>query len=210
MLTRRASKIPQLAPPSCTAFGSADSQLVGRGRAGGSAVALSLLGALSLLSACSSSGDAPEVEARAAGVDECPAGGTVLLVDGEVQATVCNGRDGDTGPAGVPGTPGVMGEPGQNATSDGVIRDTLFCTLDDAETFVSLYLWRIDGTSEAFDNVGLCRLGEGAFSDTVPLIGTRCSMVSPAKQEPVEIELGADAASATVSGAMTGAMDCGS
>lgn len=54
----------------------------------------------------------PEFAQRDATGDECPQGGTVLLVDGQPQATVCDGADGTPGAVGAVGAPGTSGEDG--------------------------------------------------------------------------------------------------
>lgn len=68
---------------------------------------------LSLASACGGD-DAyhPSFSEGEASADECPAGGRVLLVDGEPQLTVCDGDDGKDGAPGAPGTKGDKGDAG--------------------------------------------------------------------------------------------------
>lgn len=58
----------------------------------------------------------PEFAQRDATGDECPQGGTVLLVDGQPQATVCDGADGAPGAMGTPGEPGEDGTNGTPGT----------------------------------------------------------------------------------------------
>lgn len=159
-----------------------------------------------LLLACGQA-DSQTVEVRDAESEECPAGGTVLLLGGEAQATICNGAEGPTGAQGEVGEVGAEGDPGQ-AASTGVIRDTLYCTLQDGETFLSVYLWQIEGEVEPLNNVGICRLGEANFADTVPLIGASCSLLSPAKGV-VEVQVNAAEGTATASGDMVGEFTCG-
>ena len=81
--------------------------------------------ALVVLGACGG-GDAakPEVVTRDATTEECAAGGTVLVVDGQEMATVCDGADGRDGtngrddaqgaqgPQGARGLDGALGAPG--------------------------------------------------------------------------------------------------
>lgn len=54
------------------------------------------------LTACGGDSDPPEFSQRPATTGECASGGAVLLVDGEPQAVVCNGQDGQDGSATMP------------------------------------------------------------------------------------------------------------
>jgi len=64
--------------------------------------------------ACGSSDShVPEISQRDASAAECTNGGTVLLVDAEERATVCNGVDGTDGSDGATGATGATGVQGQ-------------------------------------------------------------------------------------------------
>ena len=72
-----------------------------------------LLLCLSAGLACGDGGSSePEISERAATLDECGTGGTVLLVDGKGVATVCNGAQGPQGEQGLQGVQGIQGDPG--------------------------------------------------------------------------------------------------
>jgi S1-C subfamily serine protease len=77
-----------------------------------------MLGFVCSLTAAACGGDDayPEFAQRDATGDECPQGGTVLLVDGRTQATVCDGEDGTPGAMGVPGERGEDGTDGTPGT----------------------------------------------------------------------------------------------
>lgn len=145
--------------------------------------------------------DAVTLDTSAATEDQCPAGGVVLSVEGIEQAVVCNGVAGNTGEQ------GEQGDPGVDVLEQGVIADTLYCVLNDGVTFLSVYVWEIQGRVSPLNNVAICRLGEPNFADTVPVLGTRCSMLSPAKGV-VEIAIDVEAGTAVASGDMMGALDC--
>lgn len=157
------------------------------------------------LMACGQAGS-PTVETRDASSSECSTGGTVLLVNGDVQATVCNGQQGEPGEVGAPGEVGPAGNSEADVSSGGIV-DTLFCTLSDETTFLSVYVWQIEGSSAGLDNVAICRLGEANFADTVPMIGIRCSLLSPSKGV-IEIQINVAAGTAVASGDMTGQLEC--
>lgn len=78
---------------------------------------------LAVLCGCSDDASAVQVSSRAAASAECPAGGTVVVVNGESAATVCNGVDGRDGEPGLPGergadgANGVDGAPGERGPS---------------------------------------------------------------------------------------------
>lgn len=75
----------------------------------------SLLGLVGMGVLACGGGDAgePELSTRAASAAECPAGGTVMQLDGEDKATICNGVDGAEGAPGAPGAVGARGERGE-------------------------------------------------------------------------------------------------
>jgi hypothetical protein len=81
----------------------------------------------------------PEFGQRDATNGECPSGGTVLLVDGEAQATLCdgengaNGANGSNGVNGTDGEDGANGSNGQNAAMPGLVLETVFCNAFTAE-----------------------------------------------------------------------------
>jgi hypothetical protein len=74
------------------------------------------LGLVGLMVMCACGGDdpyKPEFSARSATAAECASGGSVFLVDGKEQMSVCNGADGKNGARGADGSDGVDGENGQ-------------------------------------------------------------------------------------------------
>jgi hypothetical protein len=67
-----------------------------------------VLGCACIVVGCGEDAYRPEFSEREAQSSECPTGGSVLLVDGSPQMTVCNGADGS------PGAPGADGAPGRD------------------------------------------------------------------------------------------------
>jgi len=67
-----------------------------------------VLGCACVVVGCGEDAYRPEFSEREALSSECPTGGSVLLVDGSPEMTVCNGADG------IPGAPGADGAPGRD------------------------------------------------------------------------------------------------
>jgi hypothetical protein len=89
-----------------------------------------VLGVISVLTACGGDSHEPEFTQRAATEGECSAGGTVLLVDGEAKAVVCDGADGANG---IDGANGTNGTNGTNAVMQGLVQETVYCTANTVE-----------------------------------------------------------------------------
>ncbi len=153
-------------------------------------------------------GESADIEVLSATPEQCPEGGLALLVDGEPQGVVCNGEPGPPGERGRTGAVGPQGEPAP-ATEGGPIRGTLYCSLNDGQLFLEVYLWITGAPEEPFNNVGVCRLGGPSGSDTVALIGVRCSLLSGTPGDVVEVQVGANLDSATATGPLAGALECG-
>jgi len=71
-----------------------------------------VLGCACAVVGCGDEAYRPEFSEREAPSNECPAGGSVLLVDGVPQMTVCNGANGSPGEPGADGAPGRDGGEG--------------------------------------------------------------------------------------------------
>lgn len=155
-------------------------------------------------------GESDSLDAREATTAECPNGGVVLVDDGRAfpvcdgDGTGPQGDPGPMGPAGPEGPSGPAGPPG-SASSD-IVTDTVLCQSNDGVTYLSAYLWVMsDG-----DAVGMCRISEAGtqFSETSPIIGTGCSLMSVIHNELVTIDLSTNPP--TLGGVFTGNMTCSS
>jgi hypothetical protein len=121
----------------------------------------------------------------------------------------CAGADGEDGREGPPGPRGEQGEPGPaGAANSDVIVQTILCTGEVDGTFLTAYIWLLsDG-----DAVGICDLDEFEGSDTEPLIGNTCSLVS--RRLIIEgfesglITITFSDQGALLSGAFTGGLEC--
>jgi hypothetical protein len=85
----------------------------------------------------------------------------------------------------------------------------MLCQLDDHLTFVSAYLWDVGGADEEnwdSQDVGLCFITEGTYSQTHPVIGATCSLLSPRFLGLVYLDFSTDPP--TASGALSGRMNC--
>lgn len=82
----------------------------------------------------------------------------------------CAGADGEDGLQGPPGQPGA---PGLEGTAD-IVTGTALCTGDVDGSYLTLYAWFMADDSV----IGICDLDEYNGSDTEPLIGSSCTMVS--------------------------------
>lgn len=160
-----------------------------------------------LLAACSGAGegDAPQFTTRAATLAECPNGGSVGLADGEVWVVACHGAPGMAGSVGAPGAMGARGQDGSPGSSN-VIATTVLCQADDGTSFLSAYLWVFDPSADSNDDIGVCSIGEGAFQQTRPFIGSACTLISPAKGGTVTLDVSTNPPSVT--GAIVGTMSC--
>lgn len=177
-----------------------------------------------LLTACGG-GDAsaPVISERDATTDECVAGGTVLVIDGKDDATVCNGADGKTGKTGATGADGADGQTGAtgprgatgatgaSAGSSNVISKTVLCQSSDSVNgvFLNAYIWVLDPAADPDNNIGQCSIAESTpaiHNQTSPMIGAACSLVSTSYGGVVNIDLSVNPP--TLSGAATGTMSC--
>jgi len=131
---------------------------------------------------CGSDPQELDFSQREATTGECPSGGTVLLVNGEAQAVVCNGADGADGANGTNGTDGVNGT---DALLPGLVQETVYCAASSQ-----------DGAPYRSIQYKHARLYDGSLFVTVT-----CDTLN-------DQDSGSDLFSSAQVGASSGAMNC--
>lgn len=135
------------------------------------------------------------------------AGGSPLSSDDEPCPGTLQGPAGPQGEPGADGSDGLDGADGADTVTG--VRKSMLCQIDDHLTFVSVYLWDVGGADEEHwdsQDMGLCFITEGIYSQTKPVIGSTCSLMSTRLLALVYLDLSTDPP--TASGALAGAMNC--
>lgn len=151
---------------------------------------------------------APEVATRDATQAECSSGGTVLLVDGEAQAVVCNGAPGQTGAPGASGADGAQGAPGDGSWIVGGGGCSGGYPPTNTQSYVSVnYTEFSDGEA-----IGLCRLGRpgGALADIANLSSSTslwCLLNDAVIDEIIEVDVSGREIR-TLAGDVLSTLDC--